>query len=156
MNITVYGIPAPQGSKKFVGVSKVGRGILIESSKAVKPWREAVKWAALETLKGLPLRPDGKIPFMYDCAVSVSMIFSLPKPPSAPKKRRWPDRKPDLSKLIRSTEDALTDAGVWVDDARVVAMTAAKVYVGSTHLGALDRPGATIIIQWADDGACNP
>ena len=37
--ITVEGIEAaPQGSKRHVG-----RGIMIESSKRVKPWRDAVR-----------------------------------------------------------------------------------------------------------------
>jgi hypothetical protein len=30
-----------------------------------------------------------------------------------------PYRTPDLSKLTRSTEDAITEAGLWADDARV-------------------------------------
>src|ERR1700676_3259288 len=37
MKITVRGIPAPQGSKRHVG-----GGRMIEMSKAVGPWREAV------------------------------------------------------------------------------------------------------------------
>jgi Holliday junction resolvase RusA-like endonuclease len=52
---------------------------------------------------------------------------------------------PDLSKLIRSTEDALTDAGVWTDDARVVAYhQPRKVYAGSADPDALHTPGAVI------------
>lgn len=35
------GAPAPQGSKRHVG-----RGVLIESSSKVRPWRETVKAAA--------------------------------------------------------------------------------------------------------------
>jgi hypothetical protein len=43
--IRIYGMPAPQGSKKLVGRTGKGRGILIESSrKAAPPWREAVKY----------------------------------------------------------------------------------------------------------------
>ena len=53
LTIKVYGIPGPQGSKKFCGVSKSGRGIMVESSAKVKPWREAVKWAAREAMAGL-------------------------------------------------------------------------------------------------------
>lgn len=40
--MVAYGTPAPQGSKRHVG-----RGVMIESSKNLKPWREAVKYAAL-------------------------------------------------------------------------------------------------------------
>ena len=137
IRIVVYGLPAPQGSKRYVGTSKAGRGILVESSKAVKPWREAVKSAALEQVAGQsPL--DGPL--------AVRMVFTLPKPASAPKKRRtWPCRKPDASKLARSTEDAMTDAGVWIDDARIVRLEAIKAYPLEAG-GSLDRPGAVITI----------
>ena len=136
VRITVVGQPAPQGSKRFVGTSKAGRGILIESSKAVKPWREAVKAAALEAMAGAaPL--DGPL--------RAVMIFTMPRPKSA-KVGDQPCRKPDLSKLIRSTEDALTDAGVWADDARVVALAARKVYPGQ-HERAQKLPGAWIDVQ---------
>ena len=133
MKLTVIGMPAPQGSKRFMG-TRGGKGILVESSKKVKPWREAVVYAARENKE----RVSGP--------VNVEMIFTLPKPTSAPKRRRtWPDRKPDLSKLIRSTEDALTDAGAWEDDARVVDLRAGKRYP-SEGKGALDVPGAVIWI----------
>ena len=138
MTITVHGLPAPQGSKRFMGL-KGGRGILIESSKKVKPWREAVKWAALEQ-GGRMAGP-----------VVVDIVFTLPKPKSAPKRREtYPDRHPDLSKLIRSTEDALTDAGVWEDDARVIRCVALKVYPGQ-HAQALATPGAVITIRSITD-----
>lgn len=139
MTITVYGLPAPQGSKKFMGV-KGGKGIMVESSKAVKPWREAVKWAAMSMCGQMP-------PPMILGPVTVEMIFTLPKPKSASRTRRtYPDKKPDLSKLIRSTEDALTDAGVWEDDARVIRTTATKVFP-LEHPLALRSPGAVIQIE---------
>lgn len=133
--ITVYGLPAPQGSKRHVG-----HGIMIESSKYVKPWREAVKYAALEHRPASPMAG----------ALFVEMFFTLPKPKSAPKLRAFPDRKPDISKLVRSTEDALTDAGIWEDDARVVMLLTRKLYPGS-HPRALAVPGVVILIKRADD-----
>ena len=48
IEFVVHGMPAPQGSKKFVGLSKSGRGLLVESSKKVKPWRQDVVAAAIE------------------------------------------------------------------------------------------------------------
>ena len=137
ITIRVYGLPGPMGSKRFVGLSKSGKGLMIESSKAVKPWREAVKWAAIQSgARGL----DGPL--------WVSMVFTIKKPKSAPKRKRtWPATKPDLSKLARSTEDALTDSGVWADDARVVEyLRLAKVYPGEDR-DALDRPGCLITIM---------
>lgn len=143
IELIVFGNPAPQGSKKFVGVTKSGRGLMVESSKRVKPWRmdvkaEAEKVMAAQTCPGRPL--DGPL--------RVFMVFTVPKPTSAPKKRRtWPDRKPDLSKLVRSTEDALTDAGLWEDDARVVEYgRLAKVYPGEDP-DSLQSPGVRIRVE---------
>lgn len=141
--IVVYGSPAPQGSKSFKGtfVGKDGRthGILAESSKKVKPWREDVKAAALLVRNGRP---------PLDGPLKVRMVFTLPKPASSPKTRRtYPMRMPDLSKLARSTEDALTDAGIFVDDARIVEYSRlAKVFAGEDP-DALEACGAVIEIS---------
>lgn len=140
--LAVVGTPAPQGSKRHVG-----KGVMVESSKKVRPWRDAVRSTAAHHW-------DGRSPL--DEPVRVQMVFTFLRPAahfrtgrnaalvrdSAP---RAPQGMPDLSKLIRSTEDALTDAGVWRDDARVVAVSACKVYAGE-HPDALDSPGAVIRI----------
>ena len=121
--VVVHGIPAPQGSKRHVG-----NGILVESSKKVKPWREAVKWAAIEA---------GVKPMAGPVRLVVS--FFLPRPKSAPKSRTHADRKPDLDKLLRSTMDALSDVGAWEDDARVYEVFASKEYER------FDRPPGAVI-----------
>ena len=118
----VQGEPAPQGSKRFVGIHN-GKGRMIESSKKVKPWREAVYWAAIEAKSKTPMVMP------MDGPLAVVMVFALPKPKST--RRGHPDRKPDLSKLVRSTEDALVDAGLIADDARIVVCLASKLYPGS-------------------------
>lgn len=142
---TVYGIPGPQGSKSFKGHAKSGRAIMVESSVKVRPWREAVKWAAREAMAG----HDGWA--ALDCPLRVRMVFTLPKPASAPKRRQtWPMRTPDGSKLQRSTEDALTDAGLWQDDARVVEWSGAKRYPNEGQ-DALASPGCYIEIRRLDE-----
>lgn len=139
IQITVYGMPAPQGSKRGFVNKYTGKVSMVESSKAVKPWREAVKCAALDA------RRDGQWPL--NGPLRVTMVFTMSKPKSAPKTRvTFPDRKPDLSKLIRSTEDALVDAGVIVDDARIIVLVAGKVYPGEAPQ-ALDSPGCVITIS---------
>lgn len=137
VSITVYGSPAPQGSKKFVGMAG-GHGVMVESSKKVKPWRQDVK-AAAEAVRNGSAALDGPL--------TVRMVFTLPKPASSPKRRRtWPMRKPDLSKLARSTEDALVDAGLLADDARIVEYERlAKVFPGEDAEG-LEAPGVRITI----------
>jgi hypothetical protein len=63
----------------------------------------------------------------------------------------YPHGKPDLSKLARSTEDALTDAGVWIDDSLVVAYgRLAKVYArdpSGFDAEALTVSGAVITVH---------
>ncbi len=140
-NVTViaYGQPAPQGSKSYKGQSKAGHAILVESSKKVRPWRQDVRAAAMEARNGAaPL--DGPL--------IVRMVFTLPKPASAPKTRRtFAMRKPDLSKLVRSTEDALVDAGLIADDARIVEFSRlAKVFPGEDP-ESLTAPGVRIEIR---------
>ena len=136
---TVYGRPAPQGSKRHVG-----NGRMVEMSRHVTPWREAVHTAAVLVL------PPGWVPL--DGPLAVTMVFTVQKPVGAPKRTRtWPKTMPDLSKLARATEDALTTAGVWRDDARVVQYDRlAKVYPGEDAL-ALGRPGAVIRVRVLTD-----
>lgn len=141
IRLTVRGMPAPQGSKSFKGMSNAGRAILTESSKKVRPWRQDVK-AAAETLRARSGAP------VIDAPVIVRMTFTLPKPVSAPKRRRtYPMRTPDLSKLARSTEDALTDAGIWADDARVIGYEKLWKTYPNEDVDALDSPGCVIEIR---------
>ena len=121
--IRAYGLPGPQGSKRFLG-KRGGRGIMVESSKKVAPWREAVKWAAIKAGQKIT------------GPVSVVMVFTLPRPKSASKRKPMvPSTRPDLSKLIRSTEDALTGV-LWRDDARIVCQLVRKVYAEDGRTGA--------------------
>jgi crossover junction endodeoxyribonuclease RusA len=127
----VVGIPGPQGSKRHVG-----NGVMIESSKKVKPWRDDVRNAAQAWLDR-----NGNPPLITEPVV-LSVTFCLPRPKSRKKDIVVPTT-PDLSKLIRSTEDALTGV-LWKDDALVVEEHAYKFY--ADHDG---RPGASIVItKW--------
>jgi crossover junction endodeoxyribonuclease RusA len=133
VDLTVYGTPAPQGSKRHVG-----KGIMVESSDKVKPWREAVKAASWQA--GQPIVP-------LEGPLNVTVVFTLLKPASAPKtKRTWPCKRPDLDKLLRSTLDALGDSGVFRDDAQVVSVMASKVYPRE-GANALEIPGARIWVS---------
>jgi len=142
MIIQVYGNPAPQGSKKFMGTTKSGRGILVEANSRTTPWRADVMTAARAVLDHLGW------PMPFDKAVVARMVFSFARPASVKRgKRPFCSVAPDLSKLVRATEDALTAAGVWADDALVVEYTRlAKTYVGEDP-ESLDRPGALIVVE---------
>lgn len=120
----VIGRPAPQGSKV-----SLGRGRFKESSKYLDAWRNDVRNAALQSFgEALLCGP-----------VFTSMVFKFPRPknhyisnnpskdlkPNAP---CWHTSTPDIDKLFRSTNDALTGA-IWVDDCWVAASLGSKEYV---------------------------
>lgn len=142
MRLVIFGNPAPQGSKRFVGVNKAGRGVIIDSTPRTRVWRSDVVDAAKRYMEihGSDFEP-------FSCAVQVHMVFSLLRPKTVTRaKRPHPSVAPDLGKLARATEDALTAARVWGDDALVVEYTRlAKVYCGE-DLDALDSPGAVVLI----------
>lgn len=136
IHFRVYGLPAPQGSKRHVG-----NGVMVESSKKVKPWRQDVTAAALEAAT----QTADFTPFTGPVRARITFIFPRPKghygtgrnanrlKPSAPVNVAT---KPDLDKLLRSTFDALSTAGLWRDDNQAARVTADKIYG--------DIPGAVI------------
>lgn len=119
LSVFVAGKPAPQGSKRGIQHKTTGKVVLIESSKAVKPWREDVRAALLDEHGQPHVRIEG--------AVVVHLAFVMPRPVSTPKRSTPPAmRKPDLDKLIRAVLDAITSAGAIEDDARIVRIVADK------------------------------
>ena len=149
LEIIVLGTPAPQGSKRGFAVKAkgayTGKVAQVESSAKVKPWRMAVKYAAMDEIRATT---DHWLPLSG--AVNLIVAFRLPRPkghygtgcnagllkPSAP----WfPNGRPDLDKLLRSTFDALGEANVWGDDAQVVTVVASKDYAND-----YEPVGATI------------
>lgn len=131
-SFSAIGTPASQGSKKHVG-----RGIMVESSKALKPWRDTVTAAAF----GAGPKLDGPL--------FVKMVFTLPRPKSARKKDWAPFHYPDVSKLARAAEDSISAAGLWADDARVVDyVRLSKVWPGGVD--SLPVPGVIVACMEAD------
>jgi Holliday junction resolvase RusA-like endonuclease len=146
--VTAYGTPAPQGSKTR---NRYG-SIYDTNAPALHSWRDDVKLAAVRALEEHPgWERDYR-------AVMGRFWFYLARPRShyrtganahllrenAP--RVCPTR-PDLDKLLRSTWDALTAAGVYTDDSRMVSVNAVKLYAGAPHSEGdhqLDRPGVVI------------
>lgn len=121
----VVGIPASQGSKR-----NIGNGRMIECSKKVKPWRESVKAAAL-----VAMDDRSHFPMRGPLRAVIEFTFCRPKGHYGTGKNadRIKERapyfqasKPDLDKLVRSTFDALTESGIWMDDAQVVELVTSK------------------------------
>lgn len=125
----VPGRPAPQGSKRHVG-----GGVMVESSKAVAPWRTTVAWHAAQAYR---LAPLGE-------AVWVGLEFVMPRPAATPKHSTPAAvKRPDLDKLTRAVFDALSGV-VWRDDSQVIQVVASK------RLAELDeQPGVKINVRSA-------
>ena len=130
VELRIYGRPAPQGSKR-----SLGNGVMIESSKRVKPWRQDVKLDSRDQYKGQPIAGP----------VSVEITFYLPRPQAHYRTGKFAGQlKPtapthstscaqgDIDKLVRSTLDGLSaKAGGCViqDDSLVVRLSCEKRYV---------------------------
>jgi Holliday junction resolvase RusA-like endonuclease len=123
VRLVVPGLPAPQGSKRFMRHRSTGKAIGLEDSPRTRDWRALV--ASEARFMAARLREADPDFGPLDGPLFAALVFWLPRPASAPKRRRYPDAKPDLSKLLRAVEDSLS--GVLIrDDARIVRASLAK------------------------------
>lgn len=121
--VHVVGTPKPQGSKRAFYNPKAGRAQIVDANKRpLKDWRTDVVVGCQRAMDDTPLLLLGPL--------AVRLVFALPRPASAPRSRLWPAVKPDIDKLARAVLDAMTDAGVWKDDAQVVDLHPSKHYPG--------------------------
>jgi Holliday junction resolvase RusA-like endonuclease len=126
----VYGIAAPQGSKK-----SIGNGRFIEASKKLPAWRKRVREAAADAVASANW-------VTLSGPTELSVVFFLPRPKSVTATRRpLPTVPPDIDKLVRGVFDSCTDAGVWDDDSLVCKISAHKMYDDARE------PGASITVR---------
>jgi len=134
--------PQPQGSSRAFRHRHTGRVMVTSDNARLRPWRDAVCWHARQAMHtpwliGTVARP----PFEGPVAVVLEFRFARPAghfgkrglPPSAPSGHVV---RPDLDKLVRAVLDALSEAGVWRDDAQVVSIAARKAYGSAPGLTA--------------------
>jgi len=130
ISFQVHGLPVPQGSTRSWVVN--GKPIITSSAKGLSTWRRLVADVAQ---RFAPEEP-------WEGPVGINLHFGLPKPKSAPKRKRvWPDKRPDLDKLTRAVLDALTYV-VFADDSQVVDIRATKEY---------GAPGVVVEIHRVED-----
>lgn len=160
VTIIVHGRPAPQGSKRGYAIRKngvpTGRVAIVEQQHdRVRSWRQAVLGEADRLGFAVLNETDGPGWLPLDGPLALVMTFYLPRPKShhrtgrnchllrrgAP---RLPGAAPDIDKLARATSDALTDAGIWRDDAQVTDCHLSKRYADGDQV-----PGALITIRTA-------
>ena len=139
VTFVVHGKPQPGGSKRAFYNKRTGRAMIVDANPEAKAWQKVVQQDAL-----IAMRPS---PPMAG-PLRLSIMFYQDRPRShyhtgknagnlrwdAPK---WPQSKPDLTKLIRCTEDAMTGI-VYKDDAQIVAQSASKQY---------GKPSVSIVVQ---------
>lgn len=137
LEFTVLGTPSPQGSKRHVG-----KGVMVESSKTLRPWRDLVAWTAREAH-----RPDPP----FDGPVNLNLTFTLKRPRAHYRTGKhhaelrsdapvFHPKKPDLDKLARAIMDALTTASVWKDDSQVATLHARKTYGDEERVDIIVEP----------------
>lgn len=133
IEFTVPGTPIAQGSKRVFG-----KRLVDANDKTLRPWRATVAAAAVDAL------PAGWQPLSGPVLVFCSFAFARPKShfgargnvlPS--RASRWHTQKPDGDKCVRAVFDALTDAGVWRDDAQVAHQVGVKLWTEGA-------PGVTV------------
>ena len=111
----VRGLPVPQGSMRAFLIK--GKPVITANSKGLAVWRQAVNHEAQQVASGLMTGP-----------IAVELTFLMPKPKSAPKRKRiYATKRPDLDKLVRSVLDAITHVLI-ADDSQVVELHAHKDY----------------------------
>ncbi len=137
----VAGKAAPGGSKK--GYIRGGKVAMVDAGKGNKEWRNRVADRAREVYDGDPLTGP----------LVVTMVFTVARPkdhyrtgrhrddlrPGAPE---HPTVKPDVLKLGRAAEDAMTGI-IWRDDAATIYLSLGKRY------GCL--PGVAVTIETIDE-----
>ena len=126
-SLIVYGTAAPQGSKRHIG-----KGVMLESSKRLRPWRQDVRFAALEMRPpdwdmtkpmGLVLEFRFSRPQSHFGTKS-GASYLKPKAPAQPVSARLGD----IDKLSRAVLDALTGVA-YLDDRQVIQLEASKGYL---------------------------
>jgi Holliday junction resolvase RusA-like endonuclease len=142
--IEVLGTPAPKGSGRAILIAGRARHVPSGSdvnARKLRSWDTALREAAAESVGHVTT------PVFVGEPLRLHIVFRLTRPaghwgkrglrPGAP---AYPCTKPDLSKLVRSTEDTLTGI-VYDDDSRIVAVAVEKVYADP------GREGATIVVE---------
>lgn len=134
----VEGRPVPQGNHRVA--LGAGGARIYDAAKGLRVWREAIAWEA---------RRHAPADAPFTGAVVVALRFVLPRPkrarPTEPAMRR-----PDLSKLARAVEDALTGV-LWHDDAQIVYALLSKSYADAGR-----SPGVEIRVAPLDPRAQPP
>jgi Holliday junction resolvase len=113
------------------------RAVITSDNPKVRAWAELVAEAAGHVAgEGLLVGP-----------IALEIAFYLPRPQSLPRRVIHHVKKPDLDKLIRATNDALTGV-LYRDDSQIIEIRAHKGYAEGITV-----PHAIITIEETDPPA---
>jgi len=129
IRFTVFGKAEPAGSKRAFSRPGMRFPVVVDANPKAKGWKSQVAVEAGKAMAGKRLLTG---------AVALQIVVFRPRPKghygtgknagvlkhSSPD---YPDTKPDLTKLVRGTEDALRGI-VWRDDAQVCRQQTGKLY----------------------------
>ncbi len=131
LSFAVLGEPTPEGSTRAYYIKALDRTVTThQNKKGLEAWRNRVATEAQRALEGRDWKCDPS------SAYSVCVDFVLSRPASVPEHRRiHPTVKPDIDKLVRAINDALTSI-LFNDDCQVVSMSMTKDYSDERRAGA--------------------
>ena len=129
--------PKPGGSKKPFQSPKTGKLFVVDDCKGNKNWRASVRLAGIKAMAGQP-------PFAGP--IKLVIEYKLKRPTNhygsgkkagilKPTAEYFHVKRPDVLKLTRSTEDALTGV-VWLDDSQIAIEHLTKKYSDDNIVGA--------------------
>lgn len=126
IKIEVRDTPRPGGSKR--AFYHKGKTWVVDANKHTKTWRDSVRTAALLAYKGQPIIKACRVEYIFSFARPLSH-FGRGKNSQILKSLapEYHTKKPDLTKLIRSTEDALTGI-IFKDDSQCCIRSDEKRY----------------------------
>lgn len=125
LTLTVYGIAQPAGSKRAFVHQHTKRVVVTDDARQSRPWKQEIAATAHAAMNGREL---------YAGALELRVTVYVPRPLGHFGKRGlkdsapvYPTTRPDLLKLARAIEDALTGIA-YRDDAQIVTETIVKRY----------------------------
>ena len=137
----VAGIPKPAGSKRGFYIAKIKRVVIVDANPNSKDWKTDVKHEAQRNYSDA----------LLECPIYLKLTFFQLRPKSHYRSGKnshllkdsapiYPASKPDVLKLARGVEDAITGV-IWKDDAQIVDEFLKKRYG--------EQPGCEIEIKEA-------
>lgn len=128
LDVFVPGIPRPKGSMN-AGIARTGRAYVYHADSTMKPWADSI--TAIVSTRMNQLGVAARPMFTGPVRCTVQFVYADLKSDNT---RYWKSTAPDGDKLERAVWDALTNAKVWEDDARVVDWAGSKVYMNALPL----------------------